>query len=116
MPEKKFERRFRNERIADVILTEMAERLMINPVFEEMCVGNQDRGIEPVDRGMEIIREQGSVIENTKYSFGIMYTVESESSPFGMVYTMAIIRGQEESGKIRINYREYPLPPRERAA
>ena len=118
MPEKKFKRRFRNERIADIILTEMVEHLMLNPVFEEMCVGDQDRGIEPVDRGMEIIREQGSVIENTRYSFGMSYTIESEGSPFRMVYTLAIIRGQEESGEIRINYREYKIPPlpRERAA
>ena len=119
MPEKKPERRrFRNERIADLASTEMAERLMFNPLFEGMCIGDPEKGIEPVDRGIEIIREHGSVIENTKYSFGTSYRVECRESPFGMVYTLAIVRGQEESGKIKINYREYEILPqlRERAA
>ena len=107
-----------NQKLADIILTEMAERLMFNPIFEGMCTGDPEKGIEPVDRGIEIIREHGSVIENTKYSFGTSYIVEYRESPFGMMYALAIIRGQEESGKIRISYREYeiPQPLRGRAA
>lgn len=117
MPEKEPERReFRNERIADLVSTEMVERLMFNPIFEGMCIGDPEKGIEPVDRGIEIIREHGSVIEDTKYSFGTSYIVEYRESPFGMMYTLAIVRGQEERGKIRINYREYEIHPQLRRA
>ena len=108
----------RNELLAGIVLNHMVENLLSNPIFEGMCIGYPEKGIEPVDRGIEIIRGQGSVIENTKYSFGMSYTVESRGSPFGMIYTRAIVRGQKERGKIRINYREYeiPQPLRERAA
>lgn len=80
-------REFKNEKLAGLIITEMAEYLMLNPIFEGMCIGDKERRIEPVDRGIEIIREQGSVIEDTGRSFVVSYSVESEGSPLGISYT-----------------------------
>ena len=77
----------KNERLADIVLTEMAEHLLLNPIFEGMCPGDPEKGIEPVDRGIESIREHGSVIEDTEYAFVISYSVESEGSPFGISQT-----------------------------
>lgn len=108
----------RNELLVGIVLNHMVENLLGHPMFEEMCVGDQDRGIEPVDRGMEIVREQGSVIENTRHSFEISYTIESRGSPLGMMYTQVIAGGREDNGRIRLNYREFEIlpPPRERVA
>ena len=76
-----------NQRLADIILTEMAEYLMLNTVFEGMCIGDKERRIEPVDRGIEIIMGHGSVIKDTEYAFVISYAIESEGGPEGIIET-----------------------------
>ncbi len=98
----------KNQRIADLVLIEMAEHLLeFYPMFGSYCAENLDTGIA-------LLAKQGSVVEDTNTSFGFRYDVESRGSPLGMINTLVIVTGQEEEGKIRINYREYEILPRPR--
>ena len=69
-----------NQKLADIILTEMAEHLMLNPVFEDYC------GMD-IDKGIELLKAQGSVVEDTENAFVISYFIESEGPPFGIPRT-----------------------------
>jgi len=70
----------KNQKLADTIFSEMAEHLMFNPIFEDYC------GMD-VDMGIELIRQQCSVVEDTEHSFVVTYSIESEGGPEGITET-----------------------------
>ena len=75
----------RNQKLADTILTVMANHLLLYPSFEEHCEMDIDMGIKLIRN--ELIRNPDSVIKDTERSFVISYAIESEGSPSGILYT-----------------------------
>ena len=83
MPQEETPRpKIKNERLANLISGSMAEYLLArNPIFEEMSLGD-------IEGGIGLIREHGSILENTEHSFVISYSIESEGSSLGISKTL----------------------------